>query len=181
MLTVFDVGADRRSLTVLGSLRIIGCAKVARRDVAPPLPRRGERAITPAPTVASPGAAARLGPLGATLHSLWELRYEHPDGSPIGPIGLIGRNSLTPVYWCEWWGDTNGDAVWTAAWRGQRRPPPIESSGGDRKRNPACTREANICGGSISSGCASRAWPSRVSRAERRSPINLSACAPSPP
>ena len=85
--------------------------------------RRGERAITPgpAPTVASPGAAARLGPLGATLHSLWELRYEHPDGSPIGPIGLIGRNSLTPVYWCEWWGDTNGDAVWTAAWRGQRR------------------------------------------------------------
>ena len=72
MLTVFDVGADRRSLTVLGSLRIIGCAKVARRDVTPPLPRRGERAITPAPTVASPGAAARLGPLGAILHSLWE-------------------------------------------------------------------------------------------------------------
>ena len=171
---------------MLGSLRIIGCAKVARRDVTPPLPRRGERAITPAPTVASPGAAARLGPLGAILHSLYENVIRTPRRNrPISPleepIGLIGYNDPTSVYWCEWWGDTNGDAVWTAAWRGQRRPPPIESSGGDRKRNPACTREANICGGSISSGCASRAWPSRVSRAERRSPINLSACAPSPP
>ena len=150
MLTVFDVGADRRSLTVLGSLRIIGCAKVARRDVTPPLPRRGERAITPAPTVASPGAAARLGPLtGSGLWALFCTRYGNEDTNTptdpqLGPIGLIGRNSLTPVYRCEWWGDTNGDAVWTAAWRGQRRPPPIESNGGDRKRNPACTREANM-------------------------------------
>ena len=111
---------------MLGSLRIIGCAKVARRDVTPPLPRRGERAITPAPTVASPGAAARLGPLGAILHPLYENVIRTPRRNPISPIGrepigLIGRNDPTSVYWCEWWGDTNGDAVWTAAWRGQRR------------------------------------------------------------
>jgi len=52
---------------VLGSLRILRGARL--RGGTPPLPRRGERAITPAPTVASPGAAARLGPLGAILHS----------------------------------------------------------------------------------------------------------------
>ena len=81
MLTVFDVGADGRRLTVLGCLRIIGCAKVARRDDHPPLPRCGERAITPAPTVASPGAAARLGPLGAILHSLYETNRNTPTES----------------------------------------------------------------------------------------------------
>ena len=94
MLTVFDVGADGRRLTVLGSLRIIGCAKVARRDVTPPLPRRGERAITPAPTVASPGAAARLGPLGAILHSLYENVIRTPRRNPISPIGRAN--------WADW-------------------------------------------------------------------------------
>ena len=143
-------------------------------------PRRGVRGAARRSASASAGASCCTAVHHPALLD-WTALVLDPDGSPIGPIGLIGRNSLTPVYWCEWWGDTNGDAVWTAAWRGQRRPPPIESSGGDRKRNPACTREASICGGSISSGCASRAWPSRVSRAERRSPINLSACAPAPP
>ena len=94
MLTVFDVGEDGRRLTVLGSLIIIGCAKVARRDVTPPLPRRGERAITPAPTVASPGAAARLGPLGAILHSLYENVIRTPRRNPISPIGRAN--------WAHW-------------------------------------------------------------------------------
>ena len=101
-----------------------------------------------------PGAAARLGPLGAILHSLYETNRNTPTEAPIGRIGRnslamgtrrahpVTRKVIVPLHYYV---RGNGDAVWTAAWRGQRRPPPILRAAGVIESGILPARAKPIC------------------------------------